>query len=220
MTKFFNAQVEVVQHKTVSIQVAAESEAEARAQAEEQALTIEPQFSSTGTVQLQLVGESEIVVGTRVVHRLFGPGTVESLSPSAPNRDFIFAIRFDGGSVKNILGPGSILRPEALANPSSPAPSIAHNKACFRWERIPNTVEIVGTAFNTKARVDPTLFEVLKWCHENIKDGFKAGVEVKYGAILNDDLTGIHHAPYKTYVAKLTFNSEESLTLFFLMWKD
>jgi hypothetical protein len=73
---------------------------------------------------------------------------------------------------------------------------------------------------NTRDRVDPALFDVLMWCWGNIKVGNTSTVEVKYGALINDDVTGIYHWPHMTYTAKFTFNSEDSLTHFVLMWKD
>lgn len=98
--------------------------------------------------------------------------------------------------------------------------SYPNYKASFRWDRVGGRREIVGTAINTRDRVDPALFEVLIWCRENIKDGNKPAVEVKCVALLNDEETRIHHWPHMTYTAKLTFNSEDSLTRFILMWKD
>lgn len=218
MTKFFDATVDLVSHKTIAVQIAAESETEATALAENAAVAKEPQFAPTGKIALRLVGESEIKVGSRVFHRLFGAGIVEQVAPSAPNGCFNFTIKFDKGETKNIHGPGAVLRPEELAN-HDPR-SYPNYKATFRWDRIGGTLEVVGTAINTRDRVDPALFEVLMWCRENIKDGNKSTVEVKYVALLNDKETAIHHSPHMTYTAKLTFNSEESLTRFFLMWKD
>ncbi len=218
MTKFFDAKVDLVRHKTIAVQIAAESEAEATTLATNAAIAKEPQFSPTGKIALKLVGESELKVGSRVVHRLFGAGIVEQVAPSAPNGGFSFTIKFDKGETKNIHGPGAVLRPEELAD-HDPR-SYPNYKATFRWDRIGEALEVVGTAINTRDRIDPALFEVLMWCRENIKDGYKSTVEVKYGALLNDEATGIHHGPHMTYTAKLTFNSEDSLTRFFLMWKD
>lgn len=218
MTKFFDAKVDLVSHKTIAVQIAAESETEATALAAKAAAAKEPQFSPTGKIALKLVGESEIKVGSRVFHRLFGAGIVEQVAPTAPNGGFNFTIKFDKGETKCIHGPGAVLRPEELAD-HDPR-SYPNYKATFRWDRIGDTLEVVGTAMNTRDRVDPALFEVLMWCRENIKDGNKSTVEVKYGALLNDEATGIHHWPHMTYTAKLTFNSEDSLTRFFLMWND
>jgi len=218
MTKFFDAKVDLVSRKTIAVQIAAESEAEATALATNAAVAKEPQFSPTGKVALKLVGESEIKVSSRVFHRLFGAGIVEQVTPSAPNGGFSFTIKFDKGETKNIHGPGAALRPEELAD-HDPR-NYPNYKATFRWDRIGDSLEVVGTAMNTRDRVDPALFEVLMWCRENIKGGNKSTVEVKYGALINDEATGIHHGLHMTYTAKLTFNSEDSLTRFFLMWKD
>ena len=218
MTKFFDAKVDLFSHKTIAVQIAAESEIEAIALAANAAVNKESQFAPTGKIALKLVGESEIKVGSRVFHRLFGAGIVEQVAPSASNGGFSFTIKFDKGETKNIHGLGAVLRPEELADHDP------HNypnyKVTFRWDRIGDTLEVVGTAINTRDRIDPALFEVLMWCRENIKDGNKSTVEVKYGVLVNNDVTGIHHGPHMTYTAKLTFNSEDSLTRFFLMWKD
>jgi hypothetical protein len=217
MTKFFDARVELVRRKTTAVQIAAESESEATALAASAAVAKEPEFSPTGKVDLKLVGESEIKVGSRVFHRLFGAGIVEQVAPSAPS-GFSFTIKFDKGETKNIHGPGAVLRPEELAD-HDPR-SYPNYKATFRWDRIGDTLDVVGTATNTRDRVDPALFEVLMWCRENIEDGNKSTVEVKYEASINDEATGIHHWPHMTYKAKITFSSGDSLTRFLLMWKD
>lgn len=218
MTKFFDAKVALVKHKTIAVQIAAESDAEAIALATSAAVAKEPQFSPVGNVDLTLVGESDIKVGSRVVHRLFGAGVVEQMVPSGPNGGFRFTIAFDKGDTKNIQGPGAVLRPEELADhdPSS----FPNYKATFSWKRNGQTLEVAGTAINTRDRVDPALFDVLIWCRENIEDGFKSTVDVKYQALVNDESTGIHHVPHLTYTVTLTFNSEVSLTRFFMMWKD
>lgn len=78
MTKYFNAKVQVVQTRTVHVQVAADSEAAAAELARAQARLKEPGFS-VQDVSLSLVGESDLGVGSRVVHRLFGAGVIESL---------------------------------------------------------------------------------------------------------------------------------------------
>lgn len=218
MTKFYDAKVDLVHHKIIPVQIAADSEAEATALATNAATAKEPQFSPTGRVDLKLIGESDIKVGSRVVHRIFGAGDVQQMVPSGPNGGFIFTIKFDKGEPKNIHGPGAVLRPEELADhdPSS----YPNYKVALRWERTGDTLEVVGTAINTRDRVDPALFEVLMWCRDNVKDGHKSTVEVKYGAFIDDEATGIHHVPHMTYTATLTFNSEDSLRRFFLMWKD
>ena len=218
MTKFYDAKVYLVHHKTIPVQIAADSESEVSALATDAATAKEPQFSPTGKVDLKIIGECDIKVGSRVCHRIFGAGVVQQMVPSGPNGRFIFTIKFDKGEPKNIYGPGTVLRPEELADhdPSS----YPNYKAALRWERTGDTLEVVGTAINTRDRVDPALFEVLMWCRDNVKDGHKSSVEVKCGALINDEATGIQHGPHMTYTAKLTFNSEDSLTRFILMWKD
>lgn len=121
MTKFYDAKVALVHHKIIRVQIAADSEAEAIALATNAATAKEPQFSPTGKVDLKLIGESDIKVGSRVVHRIFGAGVVQQMVPSGPNGGFIFTIKFDKGESKNIHGPGAVLRPEQLADhdPSS-----------------------------------------------------------------------------------------------------
>lgn len=59
MTKYFNAKVQVVQTRTVHVQVAADSEAAAAELARAQARLKEPGFS-VQDVSLSLVGESDL----------------------------------------------------------------------------------------------------------------------------------------------------------------
>lgn len=59
MTKYFNAKVQVVQTRTVHVQVAADSEAAAAELAKAQARLKEPGFS-VQDVSLSLVGESDL----------------------------------------------------------------------------------------------------------------------------------------------------------------
>lgn len=119
VTKYFNAQVEVVQVKTVRVQVAAENEAEAIARAKETALAKEPGFRATD-VQLEFVGESQMTVGMRVVHSIFGPGEIEALYPTGggPKGSMSFRVKakFDRGDTKEIHAPHSSLRPESFAS--------------------------------------------------------------------------------------------------------
>lgn len=218
MTKFFDAKVPLAKHKTIAVQIAAESEAEAIALATNEAVAKEPQFSPVGEVSLTLIGESDVKVGARVVHRLFGAGVVEQMVPSGPNGGFRFRIAFDKGDTKEIQGPGAVLRPEELAD-HDPR-NLPNYKAGFNWKRNGQTLELIGTAINTSDRVDPALLEVLIWCRENIKDSFKYAVDVKHRALLNDELTGIHHVPHLTYTVTLSFDSDVSLTRFFMVWKD
>lgn len=113
MTKYFNAMVQVVQKRIVQIQVAADSEAAAAELARAQARLKEPGFS-VQDVSLSLVGENDLAVGVRVVHRLFGAGVIESLYLEGnPNRCRM-QIKFDRGDTKYIHGPGTVIRPEGM----------------------------------------------------------------------------------------------------------
>ena len=85
MTKYFNAKVQVVQTRTVHVQVAADSEAAAAELAKAQARLKEPGFS-VQDVSLSLVGESDLGVGSRVVHRLFGAGVIDLPPVDVPIR--------------------------------------------------------------------------------------------------------------------------------------
>ena len=116
MTKFYDAKVDLVHRKTIAVQIAADSEVEATALAKKAANAKEPQFSPTGKVDLKLIGESDINVGSRVFHRIFGAGVVQQMFPSGSNGGFTFTIKFDKGEPKNIHGPGAVLRPEELAD--------------------------------------------------------------------------------------------------------
>lgn len=113
MTKYFNAKVQVVQTRTVHVQVAADSEAAAAELARAQARLKEPGFS-VQNVSLSLVGESDLVVGSRVVHRLFGAGVIESLYSDGGSNKFRMQIKFDRGDTKYIHGLGAVIRPEGL----------------------------------------------------------------------------------------------------------
>lgn len=104
MTKYFNAKVQVVQTRTVHVQVAADSEAAAAELAKAQARLKEPGFS-VQDVSLSLVGESDLGVGSRVVHRLFGAGVIESLYSEGKPGQFRMQIKFDRGDTKHIHGP-------------------------------------------------------------------------------------------------------------------
>jgi hypothetical protein len=112
MTKYFNAKVELIQTKTVWVQVSGD-EAHAAALAKDQAQLKDPGFRAT-SVELKFAGESELVVGSRVVHRIFGPGAIEALYPNGDGT-FCMRIKFDRGDFKDIHGPGSAVRPESLA---------------------------------------------------------------------------------------------------------
>ena len=117
MTKYFNAKVQVVQTRTVHVQVAADSEAAAAELAKAQARLKEPGFS-VQDVSLSLVGESDFGVGSRVVHRLFGAGVIESLYSEGTPDQFRMQIKFDRGDTKHIHGPGAVIRPEGIAEPT------------------------------------------------------------------------------------------------------
>ena len=127
MTKYFNAKVQVVQTRTVHVQVAADSEAAAAELAKAQARLKEPGFS-VQDVSLSLVGESDLGVGSRVV-RLFGAGVIESLYSEGTPDQFRMQIKFDRGDTKHIHGPGAVIRPEGIAEPtpseaeSTPSPT-------------------------------------------------------------------------------------------------
>lgn len=116
MTKYFNAKVQVVQTRIIHVQVAADSEAAAAELAKAQARLKEPGFS-VQDVSLSLVGESDLGVGSRVVHRLFGAGVIESLYSKVMPDQFRMQIKFDRGDTKHIHGPGAVIRPEGIAEP-------------------------------------------------------------------------------------------------------
>ena len=116
MTKYFNAKVQVIQTRTVHVQVAADSEAAAAGLAKAQARLKEPGFS-VQDVSLSLVGESDLEVGSRVVHRLFGAGVIESLYSEGNPGQFRMQIKFDRGDTKHIHGPGAVIRPERMDEP-------------------------------------------------------------------------------------------------------
>lgn len=116
MTKYFNATVQVFQTKTIHVQVAAENETQAVELARAQARLKEPGYSAC-EVNLTLTGESELGVGSRVEHKIFGPGVIEHLTPTGQTKSFRMQIRFDRGDTKQIQGPGSVIRPETVAAP-------------------------------------------------------------------------------------------------------
>lgn len=117
MTKYFNARVEMIQKRTVWVQVAG-NEANAVAAARRQAELKAPDFRAT-TVELKYVGESELEAGSRVVHRIFGSGVIESVH--AESNGLIVTINFDRGDTKSIFETGSNIRPESLVgNEHSP----------------------------------------------------------------------------------------------------
>jgi hypothetical protein len=116
MTKYFNAKVQLIQTKTVLVQVAADNEADAIELAKAQARSRAPEFTAHG-VSLTLVGESELGVGSRVVHKTFGPGVIEQLHPDGLQNSFRMQIKFDRGDTKHIHGPGAFIRPEGMGIP-------------------------------------------------------------------------------------------------------
>ena len=111
MTKYFNAKVQVIQKRCVHVQVAADSEVTAAELARAQARLKEPGFS-VQDVSLSLVGESDLGVSSRVVHRLFGAGVIESLYCEGKPGQFRMQIKFDRGDTKHIHGPGAVIRLE------------------------------------------------------------------------------------------------------------
>lgn len=119
MTKYFNAKVELVQTKTVWVQVSGDA-ARATALAKDQAQLKEPGFRAT-SVELKFVGESQLEVGSRVAHRIFGPGTIEALLPNGDGT-FRMRIKFDRGDTKVVHGPGAAVRPESLASSDQSPP--------------------------------------------------------------------------------------------------
>jgi hypothetical protein len=119
MTKYFNAKVVLVQTKTVWVQVSGD-EARATALAKDQAQLKEPGFRAT-SVELKFVGENQLEVGSRVVHRIFGPGAIEALLPNGDGT-FRMRIKFDRGDTKDVHGPGAAVRPESLASSEQSPP--------------------------------------------------------------------------------------------------
>jgi hypothetical protein len=116
MTKYFNAKVQVVQTRTVHVQVAADSEAFAAELARAQARLKEPGFS-VQDASLSLVGDSDLRVGSRVVHRIFGAGVIENICSAGNPGQFRMQIKFDRGDTKHIHGPGAVIRPEDMTEP-------------------------------------------------------------------------------------------------------
>jgi hypothetical protein len=163
------------------------------------------------------VGETTLTVGSRVHHRLFGGGVVENLQP-ASNGDFIFTIKFDKKGAMDVLGPREVLRPEEMAD-HDPR-NLPHYRVGFGWKRKPDTLEVVGKAMNTKERIDPTVFDVLKWCFEHAPLECKPHFVITQQVTINDDSTGVHHNPMVTYDATLAFMNEEALNRFLLMFTD
>ncbi len=113
MTKYFNTKVQVIQTRTVHVQVAADSEVAAAELSRTQARLKEPGFS-VQYVSLSLVEESALGVGTCVVHRLFGAGVIENLYSEGTLGQFRKQMKFDRGDAKHICGPGAIIRPEGM----------------------------------------------------------------------------------------------------------
>lgn len=118
MTKYYNAKVKVVQTRTVNVQVAADSEAAAAELARAQALLTEPGFS-VQEISISFVEESDLSVGSRVVHRLFGAGVIESIYSEGSAGQFRMEIKFDRGDTKKIYGPGAVVRPEEMLKSNS-----------------------------------------------------------------------------------------------------
>lgn len=100
--------------KKVVVQVAADNEAGASELAKTQALLNQSGFS-VQRVDLTLVGESALGVGSRVVHKIFGPGVIEEMYADVGTDKFTMQIRFDRGDTKRIHGPGAFVWPEGMA---------------------------------------------------------------------------------------------------------
>jgi hypothetical protein len=116
LTKYFKAQVELSQ--TVTVEVAADNESEGKARAREAALLKVPN-TRAGDVQLEFIGESDLRIGMRMVHSLFGPGEVLELTRSTGpggGFDFTIKIKFDRGDTKDIHGPSGFLQPESFGS--------------------------------------------------------------------------------------------------------
>jgi hypothetical protein len=114
LTKYFKAQVEIRQ--TVTVEVAADSEVEAKARAKEIALQKVPN-TRAGDVQLEFLGESDMHVGMRVVHSIFGPGVVEEFDKAGGVKGavtFMVKVKFDRGDTKQIHHPHASLKPESF----------------------------------------------------------------------------------------------------------
>ncbi|MFC5497763.1 hypothetical protein ACFPOE_09475 [Caenimonas terrae] len=218
MTKFYDGQVEVVQLKAVPVQVPADSEEDAVQQAKNVAAAKEPEFRVTENVELRFVGEGDLGLGSRVVHSLMGTGVIEHAAPN-PNGGFNFRVRFDKGIIKDIVGPGEELRPEALVQTNG-APYIHHYIVRLKWERGPNKLELIGKAQNKKERVDPALLAALKWFREHTSDGFIKQIQITHSANLDNDGTGVTHFPLWSYEVSASFKSDEALNRFLLMMQD
>lgn len=54
-------------------------------------------------------------VGSRVVHKIFGSGTIEEMHPLSGKNEFSIQVRFDAGDAKRITGPGPFIRPEGVS---------------------------------------------------------------------------------------------------------
>jgi hypothetical protein len=111
--KFFVATMELRQ--VVQIQVAALDERAAEEAAKEQARQAHGAHSQVVSVDLSLRGESAFDPGTRVVHRIFGPGTVTEMQGcyGASNGARI-TVQFDRGDIKQLHAPHPSLLPESL----------------------------------------------------------------------------------------------------------
>ena len=109
MTKFYSARVTVQQTITMTMQVGAETEKDAFAYAKKLAEYREPSFAVVG-IEMTLVGECDLGLGVRVVHRVFGPGSVEEIQPAG--KEFKILVAFDSGKTVWIAGPAADLQRE------------------------------------------------------------------------------------------------------------
>lgn len=120
MTKYFKARVELYQ--TVHVEVAANNETEANARAKEAALLKAPN-TRVGDIQLEFVGESDMRVGMRVVHSIFGPGEVQDVFKNGgPGNSYRVKVKFDRGDSKEIHSPHASLKPESFPPSAATSP--------------------------------------------------------------------------------------------------
>jgi hypothetical protein len=114
VTKYFRAKVELRQ--TVEFEVAAENEASARERAMEIAAKKAP-GTRAGHVELTLLGESQLAVGSRIQHALFGAGEITELT-RLTNADseigFVATVSFGSGDAKKLCLPHAAVKPEAF----------------------------------------------------------------------------------------------------------
>lgn len=109
--KFYKASVII--ETEVELNLQAEDDVSARNEASKLALAKSPNSSRILDVTLSLFGQTEFTVGAKVVHKLFGPGTIKDLKSSTMgNGDstWVATINFDRHDIKKIvLMPGEQL---------------------------------------------------------------------------------------------------------------